>query len=354
MNLFLRRLVAAVLGLGISLVGVNSAFAANLTWTADQTIYLDGTNIDLTIVSGSVANSFIINSGSIQVVVGNGDVFTVRSSSRGLRVPTTVTSSVSNVCASGVDTIAITGDSSAETITLTPNSTACSNSSGGGGGGGGSQTRPTTPTTTPTTPVTSAHAAGSVIKGTDGTVYFIPTGGATRLPFTSAGAFQSYGFLSWGQVMDANTADMSLPVGSFIAPRDGSIFCASVTKGSDVKGECSLITGGMKAAFTSSAVFAGQGFSFKNAIYGDSSFLTKTSNIASSTDAHRTGVLINTKGLIQLVGSTGLVGIPSMAVLDSWGYNTSTVVKANAADTAKAQNTVMYMRSAGELNPSGL
>src|SRR4051812_29210655 len=110
-------------------------------------------------------------------------------------------------------------------------------------------------------PVTAhAAAAGEVYKTSDGTVWFI-TSDMQRRPFTSAGAFLSYGFLSFSQVKTADANVTALPSGAFIAPADGKIFCATETKGSDVKGECSLITGGQKAAFTSAEVFTGQGFS---------------------------------------------------------------------------------------------
>lgn len=203
----------------------------------------------------------------------------------------------------------------------------------------------------PTAALAAAHSAGSVVKTSDGTVWFI-TEDNTRRAFTSGGAMLSYGFLSYAQVVDANSDDLALTAGEFIAPRDGSIFCATATKGTDVAGECSLITGGMKAAFTSAAVFTGQGFSFANADYGDSSFLSKTTNIDSASAAHRQGVLVNNGGTVQLVGASSLMGIPSTEVFNSWGYSFADVVTANAADTAMTQSGVMCARMAGQLNPS--
>ncbi len=200
--------------------------------------------------------------------------------------------------------------------------------------------------------VAKAAAPGEVYKTPDGTVWFITTDMQKR-PFTSAGAFLSYGFLSFSQVKDADASVTALPTGSFIAPADGKIFCASETKGSDVKGECSLVTGGMKAAFTSAAVFTGQGFSFSRAINGDSSFLSKTSNIDSSSAGHLPGVLVNNSGTVQMVVSGGLWGIPSMDVFNSWGYSFSDVVPANAADKALSQVGVIPARQAGQLVPSG-
>jgi hypothetical protein len=203
----------------------------------------------------------------------------------------------------------------------------------------------------PSSALAAAHGAGSVVKTPDGTVWFI-TSDNQRRAFTSGGAFMTYGFLSFAQVVDANTEDNGLTAGSFIAPRDGSIFCATMTKGTDVAGECSLITGGMKAAFTSASVFTGQGYSFARAQYGDSSFLTKTSNIDNAGAAHRQGALVNMSGTVYLVGTSTLLGIPSTEVFNSWGYSFADVVPANAADNAMTKSGVMCARVAGQLNPS--
>src|SRR5581483_8557971 len=111
----------------------------------------------------------------------------------------------------------------------------------------------------------AAHAVGTNISTPDGTVWMITSTG-TRRAYTSAGAFLSYGFNSWSQVVPASAEDLALPAdASFIPPQDGTIFCATATKGSDVKGECSLVTAGTKAAFTSASVFTGLGFSFSHA-----------------------------------------------------------------------------------------
>lgn len=203
----------------------------------------------------------------------------------------------------------------------------------------------------PFTALAAVHADGTNVNKS-GTIGMI-VGGQFR-PYTSAGAFLSYGFNSWASVVDANAEDMSLPTGSFIPPQDGKIFCAEVTKDSDVKGECSLITGGQKAAFTSAAVFTGLGFSFSKAVYGDSSFMSKTTNIDNTTAAHRPGVLVNNNGTVQLVGATGLLGIPDLATFNSWGYSFANVVPANAADKTMTQTGVMAARVAGQLSPTAL
>jgi hypothetical protein len=199
----------------------------------------------------------------------------------------------------------------------------------------------------------SVHAAtsGEVYKTTDGTVWFI-TSDMHRRPFTSAGALLSYGFLSFSQVKEADSSVTGLPTGDFIAPQDGRIFCATETKGSDVKGECSLVTGGKKAAFTSSTVFSGQGYSFSRAFYGDSSFLSKTSNVDNASAQHMPGTLINNGGTVQLVVSGGLWGVPSMDVFNSWGWSFADVVPANSADKLLSQTGVIPARMAGQLVPT--
>lgn len=199
----------------------------------------------------------------------------------------------------------------------------------------------------------AAHAVGTNVKTSDGTVWMIMPDG-TRRAYTSAGAFLSYGFNSFATLVDANAEDAALPQGAFIPPQDGTIFCATQTKASDVQGECSLITGGMKAAFTSEANFSGRGFSFANAQYGDSSFLTKTTNIDNTTDANRPGVLVNDNGTVKLVGNSGVLGIPDLMTFNSWGYSWAKVVPANAADKALPQTGVMAARQAGQLSPTAL
>ena len=89
----------------------------------------------------------------------------------------------------------------------------------------------------------AVHAAGTNVSASDGTIFMISTDG-TRRPYTSAGAFLSYGFNSFASTVTASAEDLALPVGSFIPPQDGSIMCSD--RGSD-KGTCYLITAGQKA-----------------------------------------------------------------------------------------------------------
>lgn len=202
----------------------------------------------------------------------------------------------------------------------------------------------------PVAAIAAAHPAGTNLKSSDGTVWMVTPEG-TRRPYTSAGAFLSYGFNSWSKVVDANADDLALPSGSFIPPQDGKIICSD--RGTD-KGTCYLITGGQKAAFVSEAVFKGLGFSFSRATYGDVSWMTSASNIENTTAAHRPGVLVLDAGTVKLIGTTGYLGIPSESTFTGWGYQWADVVPANAADKAMMQTGVMAPYVMGQLSPTSL
>lgn len=195
----------------------------------------------------------------------------------------------------------------------------------------------------------AVHAAGTNVLESNGTVAMVGTDGMLH-PYTSAGAFLSYGFNSFASVVTASPEDMALSTGSFIPPQDGSIICSD--RGAD-QGTCYFISAGQKYGFTSAAVFTGLGFSFANAKSGDVSWMTMGSSlINSSSMAHLTGTLINKGGTVYLVGANGnLLGIPDLNTFNSWGYSFNNVVPANAADTG-SQTGVMAMRTAGQLSPS--
>lgn len=190
------------------------------------------------------------------------------------------------------------------------------------------------------------HAAGTNVVD-QGTIYMITDNGYRR-PYTSAGAYLSYGFNSWANAVTANPEDMALPQGPFIPPRDGKIVCSD--RGGD-KGTCYLITSGKRAAFVSAQVFQQLGFSFSKAIYGDVSFMERDRDITTSAEQHRSGVLINKAGTIFLVSANGTLGIPSMEVLNTWGYSLDDVVTANASDTPLAQTSVIASRQGAKLSP---
>lgn len=191
----------------------------------------------------------------------------------------------------------------------------------------------------------AAHAEGTNVNKA-GTIGMI-IGGQFR-PYTSAGAFLSYGFNSWSTVVEANADDSALPVGSFIPPQDGSIIFSD--RGAD-KGTGYVISGGSKYGFPTEAIFKGQGYSYANAMWADVSWMPMGGVINSADAAHLPGTLVNNGGTVQLVGNTGLMGVPDLATFNSWGYSFAKVVPANSNDKAKSQTGVMATRQAGQLSP---
>ncbi len=189
----------------------------------------------------------------------------------------------------------------------------------------------------------TTHPVGTNIIS-NGTVYAVSDAGLR--PYTSAGAFLSYGFNNWANVAPATPADLSLTVGAFIPPRDGMVICSD--RGLD-QGTCYLITDGKKAGFTSEDIFYQTGFSFSDAMSGDVSFLPQAPDISDAGQAHLPGTLVNDQGTIRLVVLSGLVGIPSMEILNSWGYSWANAVNANLADQALPQISVLDYRLPGEL-----
>jgi hypothetical protein len=207
-------------------------------------------------------------------------------------------------------------------------------------------TAPSTLLPAPNTTISSKQK-GVNIKTSDGTIYMTTTDGKRR-PYTSAGAFLSYGFNSFSGVIDADAADLALPISNFIPPRDGKIICSD--RGTD-KGTCYLITDSKKAGFTSATVFKALGFDFKNSSAGDVSWMESTTNIDNASAPHRKGVLINNNGTVLLVSVSSVLGIPDMATFQSWGYTFDDVVPANDTDKTLPQREVLRSRSAGELMP---
>ncbi len=193
----------------------------------------------------------------------------------------------------------------------------------------------------------SPNPPGTNIKAPNGTIYLLMNG--TRRPYTSAGAFLSYGFNSFATVVEANADDLLLPEGSFIPPQDGKIICSD--RGTD-KGTCYEISDGAKAGFTSEQVFRELGFSFSNSTFADVSWMPPLPNISNSTDQHRKGTLISIDGTIYLVGEAGLLGIPNVATFQSWGYSFQDVVIANSNDRLRTQVGVMPIRTPDYLNPN--
>lgn len=190
------------------------------------------------------------------------------------------------------------------------------------------------------------HAAGSVfILPGSGTVYFINSTNQKQ-PFTSAGAFLSYGFLSWSHVVQGNAEDAALPTGAFVPAADGALIQQQGTL------TVYLVTGGQKAGFTSADNFTGLGYSFSRVKVGDVSFMISAPLINSTAIAHPAGTLVNQAGTVYYNSAGGKLGIPSISVFNSWGFSFSDVVPSNSYDAALTMSGVMAALTPGQLMPT--
>ena len=132
---------SVALTLAIGFFGTGTAFAGDVVFSADTPVSMSGTsNITFTVLSGSQANSYIVNPTTITVTVVSPDTFTLYSANR---YTVTNDAGIFPTCdASFSQTVVTTG-----TVVLTPSANPCpvvsvSASSGGGGGGGVVDTTP--------------------------------------------------------------------------------------------------------------------------------------------------------------------------------------------------------------------
>jgi len=204
---------------------------------------------------------------------------------------------------------------------------------------GSSATAAPAPAAIPTGP---AHAAGTnIISGS--TVYFISEDGNKR-PYTSGGAFLSYGFNSWSDVFTGTDGDLALPTGAFVPPMDGSLI--------NDKGTVYIITNGKRLGVSSDSVFRALGYSYRNVMPGDTSFMTTIGPVTSSLVAHPAGTLVNDNGTEYLNTCNGKLGIPTNEVFFSWGFSYAKDVIANTADRALSVLGLLPQRGSVDLSPT--
>ncbi len=181
------------------------------------------------------------------------------------------------------------------------------------------------------------HSAGSVVVDNKGTVYLImqfggPGAENVKAPYASAQAFLSYKYNSWSRVQKANSADLALPDWAgingpeYAYTREGSLI--------NDHGTIYLVSGSGRTGFTSEAVFKGLGYTYANVYNGDTSYMVTQSPVSSSNVKHPDGSLVNDNGTLYIINNDTKLGVPSMKVLESWGYWLSDVVPANNFDRA--------------------
>lgn len=164
LKLGLLSLVALTL---FGFVGVQSVNAQALTYSADTPINFSGSGYTLTIKSGSVATSVVVNASSLDVVVPISSTFTIASTNNTDLSGVGGATSTTNTCSGTTNTRVITtGAGDTGTYTITPNGSVCAASSGGGGGGGGGSYTPPAADTTPPSATSVSINAGAVTSTT--------------------------------------------------------------------------------------------------------------------------------------------------------------------------------------------
>ena len=175
-----------------------------------------------------------------------------------------------------------------------------------------------------------------------GTIYFLDHNGFKR-PYTNAGDFLSFGFNSFSSVLSPNQDEQNLPIGRFVTPMDGSLI--------NDHGTVYLVSRGTKAGFTSANVFLSFGYKWNNVVVGDVSFMDLGPILDSSSRAHLAGTLVLDHGTVYLLAEDGKMGIPSIPVFNSWGYNFNEVVQANSFDQALPMSSGIMQTRGVTLSP---
>ena len=129
----------------------------------------------------------------------------------------------------------------------------------------------------------------------------------------------------------ATAADLALPEGAILLPSDGILAKTAQDK------TVWLISNNQRRGFTSSSVFTGLGFKFKQVLIITAPELNKLAigaNLDNPKAAHPEGVDINLNGTIYWVHNNTLYPYPSLKTYNSWRVpnDFSRVLKANSAD----------------------
>ncbi len=190
---------------------------------------------------------------------------------------------------------------------------------------------------------TFLHPHGSVVIS-QGTIYRISDNGQALEGFDTPEKYFSYRY-SFAQAAPATSDDLALPH-TVIAWGDGRLFLE--------QGVGYQVSGGTKHGFVSQDAFLGQGFKFSQAKVGTLN-LHVGQVIASAAEAHLSGsFVIDGTGTVWYMTDTQRQGVPSIALLNSWGLNFSEVVPANANDLAKPAGSLLSYRSGSLINDGGV
>ncbi len=269
-----------------------------------------------------------------------------------------------DVCYFKVSAVNSTGNESAATAAVSVIPTG--GGSGGGSGGGGytppvttpaSTTTPATTTpvsTTPTIPVVpgtlapaGAHPNGTLVL--DGsTIYLVKDG--QRYGFRDAKEYQSHGY-NFGQAVAANAQDKAMPQAEFVQKAlQGTL----VLDASDNRTVYMIGTGNTKRGFATADVFKALGYSFANLPKINLSDYPAGPAITIATDTHPEGALVLEGKTVWWILGGVRQGFESMAVFNTYGFATSKIVKANAADLGLTHGSLVKFRDGTLVSEGGL
>jgi len=236
--------LGTIAAMGLS---ANAVLAAALNYDADTDVYLTTPGVTLTIKSGSVATSVVVNAGSIDIVVPKSSTFTLASTNNVDLTGAGGATSTTNTCSGTTNTrVFTTGAGSTGTYTITPTGGVCAASSGGGGSytpaavvvTPATPATPEVPTETPAVPATPATPAAPAAPAAP-TLKALPYPQATTIAEMQANltvlienltALQAY-----QKAVVAAAAPAAVPtVGSIPSAGSYKVGLASGSRGNDV------------------------------------------------------------------------------------------------------------------------
>ncbi len=194
----------------------------------------------------------------------------------------------------------------------------------------------------------TVHAAGTNVRGYDGSVWLITNTG-TRRRYTSTEAFQSYRFNNESSVVTMSYGDYNLPEGNIILPAEGRLYLSST--GTD-SGQYFVMSGPTKHAFINNTMIGVMGFNTNNAISVDLQLATFGYTIVQSSERHPKGTLINANGMVFYTTEAGKIGIATVSAFNSWGWSFSDIVPATSGDLGlPIEDGLIQVRTPGQLTP---
>jgi hypothetical protein len=188
-------------------------------------------------------------------------------------------------------------------------------------------------------PQALAHTCGSVVKDPSSpNIFLIADGQKHYIPAPNIFVSQGY---NWGWISTATSADMSLPDGSGVAFRDGTVVKGS---GSSIYVIDNSSGSTVKRPITTIATFNGLGYTSGDVISVNDAQLPPTGS-AVSFNAHPNGTLVqDSNKTIYLIDNGKKRYIGSVYVLYTYGYNYYQIKNATSADLALPGGDNMYLR----------